>query len=197
MHRRHLLLGAGALTLAFMPTAWAANPAEDFVATNIQAGFNILNDSGAGAAERRQRFADFLIGLTDVRRVAIFSLGRYATGAEPADLEAYIAAYQNYALSIYQSYFQLYAGQTLKVISSRERAAGDFIVTTNMVGQGNAPLEVDFRVRTDGAKPLLVDVGVAGVWLALAQRDQFLATLAQNNGDIKALSAHLRALQTR
>ena len=197
MHRRHLLLGAGALTLAFALPAQAANPAEDFVAGNIQAGFNILNDGGMGAAERRQRFADFLLGLTDVRRVAIFSLGRYAAGVSQADLDAFIAAYQNYALSIYQSYFQLYAGQTLKVISSRERAAGDFIVTTNMAGQGNAPLEVDFRVRTDGAKPLLVDVAVAGVWLALAQRDQFLATLAQNNGDIKALTAHLQALYAR
>src|SRR6185295_17549673 len=65
MHRRAVLLGASALgfCLAAAPFAWAANPAEDFVATNIQAGFNILNDSGAGAAERRQRFADFLIGL--------------------------------------------------------------------------------------------------------------------------------------
>jgi len=70
-------------------------------------------------------------------------------------------------------------------------------VTTNMVGRGGAPLEVDFRVRTDGVKPLLVDVAVAGVWLALAQRDQFLATLAQNNGDIKVLTAHLQALPTR
>jgi len=197
MHRRHLLLGAGALTLAFALPAQAANPAEDFVANNIQAGFNILNDRSAVAAERRQRFADFLLGLTDVRRVAIFMLGRYAADAAPADLDAYIAAYQNYALSIYQSYFQLYAGQTLKVISSRERASGDFIVTTNMVGRGGAPLEVDFRVRTDGAKPLLVDVAVAGVWLALAQRDQFLATLAQNNGDIKALTAHLQAVSAR
>lgn len=196
MHRRDLLLGAGALTLAFSVPAWAANPAEDFVATNIQTGFNILNDNSVAPADRRQRFADFLLGLTDVRRVAIFMLGRYAAGAEPAVLDAYIAAYQNYALSIYQNYFQLYAGQTLKVISSRERAAGDFIVTTNMVAQGNAPLEVDFRVRTDGAKPVLVDVAVTGVWLALAQRDQFLATLAQNNGDIKALTAHLQALQT-
>jgi len=197
MHRRHLLLGAGALTLAFALPAQAANPAEDFVANNIQAGFNILNDRSAGAAERRQRFADFLLGLTDVRRVAIFMLGRYAADAAPADLDAYIAAYQNYALSIYQSYFQLYAGQTLKVISSRERASGDFIVTTNVVGRGGAPLEVDFRVRTDGVKPLLVDVAVAGVWLALAQRDQFLATLAQNNGDIKALTAHLQVVSAR
>jgi phospholipid transport system substrate-binding protein len=198
MYRRNFLLGAGALTLAFAPPALAANnPAEDFVATNIQAGFNILNDNGTAPADRRQRFADFLLGLTDVRRIAIFMLGRYAADADGADLEAYVAAYQNYLLSTYQSYFQLYAGQSLKVISSRERAAGDFIVTTNMVSQGNAPLEVDFRVRTDGAKPVLLDVAVAGVWLALAQRDQFLATLAQNNGDLKVLTAHLQALYPR
>lgn len=199
MHRRTVLLGASALgfCLAAAPMAWAANPAEDFVATNIQAGFNILNDGNTAPAERRQRFADFLLGLTDVRRVAIFMLGRYAAGAAQSDLDGYIAAYQNYLVSTYQSYFQLYAGQSLKVISSRERAAGDFIVTTNMVGQSGAPLEIDFRVRTEGAKPVLVDVGVAGVWLALAQRDQFLATLAQNNGDIKALTGHLQALQAR
>ena len=43
----------------------------------------------------------------------------------------------------------------------------------------------------------LVDLGIAGVWLALAQRDEFLAVMAQNNGDINALSAHLRAAQAR
>ena len=199
MHRRHILLGAGALIFvpALAPQAWAANPAEDFVSTNIQAGFDILNDQSLAPVARRDRFASFLLGLTDARRVALFLLGRYADGQSQEDLDAYVAAYQDYALSIYQAYFQLYAGQTLRVNSSRERAPGDFIVTTNMVGQPNLAMEIDFRVRTDGAKPLLVDVAVAGVWLALAQRDQFLATLAQNNGDIKALSAHLRALQTR
>jgi len=38
---------------------------------------------------------------------------------------------------------------------------------------------------------VLVDMGLAGIWLALAQRDQFVAVLGQNNGDIKALVAHL------
>ncbi|HET7084327.1 MAG TPA: ABC transporter substrate-binding protein [Rhizomicrobium sp.] len=198
MHRRHVLLSAGALTLAFTSLAQAnqaANAAEDFVATNIQAGFDILNDRAVGASARQQRFADLLLGLTDVRRVALFLLGRYAADASAADLDAYVAAYQDYALSIYRTYFQLYAGQSLKVVSSRERAPGDFIVTTNMAG--GAPMEIDFRVRTDGAKPMLVDVAVSGVWLALAQRDQFLATLAVNKGDIKALTAQLRALPSR
>jgi phospholipid transport system substrate-binding protein len=197
MNRRHLLLSAGALTILFAPAAWCANAAEDFVNGNIQAGFDILNDQGASPAQRRERFASFLLALTDVKRVALFLLGRYAAGAAQADLDTYVSAYQDYALRFYQSYFALYAGQTLRVISSRERAPDDFVVTTNIVGAKGTPMEIDFRVRTDGAKPVLVDLGVAGVWLALAQRDQFLAVLVQNNGDIKALTANLRSAQTR
>jgi len=195
MHRRNLLLGAGALTFApgFISAAWAANAAEAFVSGNIQAGFAILNDQSLALAARRDRFAAFLLGLTDARRVALFVLGRYANGQSQEDLDAYVAAYQDYALSIYQTYFELYAGQTLRVVSSRERAPGDFIVTTNMVGQPNMTMPIDFRVRTDGEKPLLVDVAVAGVWLGLAQRDQIQAQLARNNGDIKGLIVQLRA----
>ena len=197
MNRRHLLLGAGALSVSFAPLAMAANPAEAFIGGNIQAGFDILNDQSASAAQRRERFAAFLLGLTDVKRVALFLLGRYAANVSQSDLDAYVAAYQDYVLAVYQSYFARYAGQSLHVMSSRERAPGDFVVTTNLVGAGTAPMEVDFRVRTDGAKPVLVDLGIAGVWLALAQRDEFLAVMAQNNGDIKALTAHLRAAQAR
>ncbi|HKQ11376.1 MAG TPA: ABC transporter substrate-binding protein, partial [Rhizomicrobium sp.] len=132
MHRRHLLLSAGALTFAssFAPAAWAANVAEDFVSGNIQAGFDILNDRAVSADQRRERFAAFLLGLTDVKRVALFMLGRYAVDAPQADLDAYVGAYQDYATGRYQTYFALYSGQSLRVTSSRERAPGDFVVTT-------------------------------------------------------------------
>ena len=195
MKRRHLLLSAGALAIGFSTPAWAINPAEAFVSGNIQAGFDILNDPNASPAQRRTRFAAFLLGLTDVRRVALFMLGRYAQTASPADLDAYVAAYQDHVQSVYQTYFARYAGQSLHVTSSRERAPGDYVVAANLTGNGTAPMEVDFRVRTDGAKPLLLDIGVAGVWLAPAQQAEFLSVLSQNNGDINALSAHLRAAQ--
>jgi len=199
-HRRHFLLGAGALAFAFaFPVGnarAAANPAEEFISSNIQAGFDILNDRALGAGERGRRFASFLLELTDLKRVALFLLGRYAASASPTDLDAYVAAYRDYVLSVYQSYFALYAGQSLRVRASRERAPGDFIVNTDLVGQG-PPTQIDFRVRTDGAKPVLVDFAVDGVWLALTERDQFLSVLAQNNGDIKALTAHLGTLEQR
>jgi phospholipid transport system substrate-binding protein len=192
MHRRHFLLVTmtGVLGLSAAP-AWAADPAETFVTTSIQQGFDILNETGTGLPQRRERFAAFIIGLTDVRRVALFLLGRYAATAPPADIDSYVAAYRDYVLAVYQSYFALYAGQSLRVIDSRERAPNDYVVRTNIVGNNTAPMEIDFRVRTDGAKPLLVDMGLAGIWLSLAQRDQFVAVLGQNNGDIKALIAHL------
>jgi phospholipid transport system substrate-binding protein len=126
--------------------------------------------------------------------VAIFLLGQYASQASPADLDAYVAAYQGYILSVYELYFSRHAGQTLRVRTSRERAPGDYIVNTDMTG-ASQPMQIDFRVRTDGAKPVLVDVAVEGVWLALAERDQFVSVLGQNNGDVKVLTAHLRALR--
>lgn len=197
MNRRHLLLSAGALTVWFGSAARAANAAENFIGANIQAGFDILNDQAVTAVQRRERFAAFLLGLTDVKRVALFLLGRYAAGASQADLDVYVAAYQDYVLATYQSYFALYAGQSLRVTASRERAPNDFVVTTSMTGANSTPLPIDFRVRTEGPTPILVDLGVGGVWLSLAQRDEFLAVLARNNGDIKALSGHLRAAQSR
>ena len=192
MQRRYFLLGAGAAVSLSVVPAFAANPAEDFIAANIQAGFDILNDKSLTAESRKTRFAAFLLGLSDVKRVALFLLGKYAATMPPADVDAYVGAYQDYVLAVYQSYFARYAGQSLKVMSSRERAPQDFVVTTQMTGGSAAPVQIDFRVRTDGAKPVMVDLGVSGVWLALAQRDQFIAVLAQNNGDAKALIAHLR-----
>jgi phospholipid transport system substrate-binding protein len=192
MHRRLFLLATAAGSFGFSTApAWAADPAETFVATNIQQGFDILNDQSLSVTQRRERFAAFVIALTDVRRVAVFLLGRYASTATPADIEAYVAAYQDYILAVYQSYFSQYAGQSLRVIESRERAADDYVVRTMITGSNAVPMEIDFRVRTDGAKPVLVDMGFAGIWLALAQRDQFIAVLGQSNGDIKALIAHL------
>ncbi len=105
MNRRQLILAGAAGAFAFSSApALAANPAETFVSENIQRGFDILNATTASASERKTRFADFVIGLTDVKRVALFLLGPYAAKATPADTDAFVAAYQEYVQGVYQSY---------------------------------------------------------------------------------------------
>ena len=198
--RAFLAMSAATAAMLFtgLPAMAAANPAEDFVQDNIHKGLELLNNKQLSPDQRRVQFEGFLLGLTDMKRIADFTLGQYRRSASPADLAAFENAFQNYAVAVYQSYFAKYAGQTLKVTGSQTRAADDFIVATQLIdpndNSGQQPLEVDFRVRTDSGKTVVVDFSVAGIWLALEERDQFTAFLGQNNGNIHTLISHLSEL---
>lgn len=197
LKRRTLLaMFAAPLVLAGPAVAAAPNVAESFVDENIHKGLEILRDKRLSAVQRRDQFEGLLLTLVDVRRIALFTLGQYRRTAPEADVEAFINAFKNYAAAAYQSYFAKYTDQTLKVIGSTQRSPTDFIVQTNLVdpGSNQPPAEVDFRVRTDTGKPVLVDVAYQGIWLSLEQRDQFVAFLGQNNGDVRTLIAHLSDL---
>ena len=194
--RRTVLALAALLPLLIAgPAAAAGNVAETYVTDNIHRGLDLLNNKSLSAPQKREQFENFLVGLTDMKRIAMFTLGQYRRTASPAELDTFAAAFQNYATAVYQSYFAKYAGQTLKVTGSTQRSADDFIVATALIDpndkSGQPPLEVDFRIRTDGPKPVVVDFSVAGIWLALEERDQFTAFLGQNNGNLKELDAHL------
>jgi phospholipid transport system substrate-binding protein len=189
------MMAAAPLLLAASP-AFAANVAEAFVGDNINRGLAILNNKQLSQPQRRDQFESFLLGLVDIRRIGLFTLGQYRRSASPEDTEAFIAAFKNYATAAYQSYFTKYSGQTLKVTGSTERAPTDFIVNTQLIEPGSSqpPANVDFRVRTDTGKPVLVDVAYQGIWLSLTERDQFVSFLGQNNGNLRALIPHLSDL---
>jgi phospholipid transport system substrate-binding protein len=196
--RSFLVMAVATAASLAMSVPALASPAEDYVQNNISKGLSILNNKQLSTDQRRAQFEGFLLGLTDMKRIADFTLGQYRRAASPADLAAFENAFQNYATAVYQSYFAKYAGQTLKVTGSQARTPDDFIVSTQLIDpadhSGQEPLEVDFRVRTDTGKPVVVDFSVAGIWLALEERDQFTAFLGQNNGNIPMLVSHLGEL---
>lgn len=185
----------GGLLAATGPVAAAGGGAEAFVQSNVSRGLGILNNKSTSVEQRRVQFEQFILGLTDMKRIANFTLGQYKRTATPQEQEQFAAAFQNYATAVYQSYFSKYSGQTLRVTGSQERAPGDTIVQTQMIDpndrSGNQPLEVDFRVLSDGGKFVVIDFSVAGIWLAIEERDQFSSFLGQNNGSIPTLIKHL------
>ena len=194
------LFVASAATVAAGQSA-AANappPAEAFVQQNVQAGLTILNNHSASTDQKREQFEHFILGLTDMKRIANFTLGQYRRSATPQEQDEFATAFQGYAIAVYQSYFSKYSGQILKVTGSQERQPGDTIVQTVMIDpndkSGQQPLEVDFRVLGESGKFVVIDFSVAGIWLALEERDQFSAFLGQNNGSIATLISHLKEL---
>jgi len=189
--RRSLALAL--FLLAIPVAAQAATPAETFIQDNVQKGLAILKDSSLSTDARRTQFQSFLESLTDIHRIAVFTLGAAAKSAPPADVDAFAEAFRGYAAAVYQDQLAHYSGQTLKVTGSIQRAPGDFVVQTVVLepAGGQAGDEVDFRVSDSGGKLQVIDASVAGVWLALQERDQFTAFLAQHNNDVKALAADL------
>jgi len=187
-------------------SAAAANPAEAFVQQSVDRGYAILNNASLSAEQRRTQFRDFMLSLTDTNRIGLFTLGQYATGASPADLTAFENAFTDYASAVYESRLSKYKGQTLRVTGSTERAADDVIVNADIVNPGapngteankqaNAqPIKVAFRVRkTMDGRPIITDMEVEGVWLALSERSDFTGFLQQHGGSIAALTDHLRS----
>ena len=174
--------------------AAAASPAETFVQQNIDKGYAILNAS-LSDDQRRAQFRTFMLGLTDTRRIGMFTLGQYANGASKADLDKFTDAFIDYAVAVYESRLSKYKGQTLKVTGSSERAADDIVVNADVVNPNSSngqPFKVGFRVRkTSDGHPIITDMQVEGVWLALSQRSDFTGFLQQHGGSLAALTENL------
>ena len=197
------LLAALAIALPMLAApavhAAAANPAEAFVQENVDRAFAILNDTSLSEEQRYMQFRDLILSLMDARRIGMFTLGAYANSASKEDIDAFIAAFSDYTIRfIYGAGFAQTRGQAPKVTGSLQRAADDVVVNCEVASpnsQNAQPIKVAFRVRksADG-RPIVTDLQVEGVWLALLQRSDFSAFLQQNGGRIADLTSDLQRL---
>jgi len=189
--RAFLAIAFGALAFASTETASADPAAEAFTQHLVDQGVAILRNTGDPG--RRAKFRDFINQYADIRATAGFTLGVYKRTAVPAEFEAFVLAFKDYATAVYEARLDQYKGQTLKVVGSEDRKPGDVVVNTIVVDpNAREPLRVGFRVLGGGGNYRFVDVQVEGIWLAVDQRDQFAAFLSQHRGSIPALTAHLQ-----
>lgn len=202
------LIVAPATLLPVVQTAQAQSvsgepAAEQFVRTDLQRGMDILNNHSLSDADRRAQIREFLTSLTDIRRIALFTLGPMRQYATPAQIDQFVDAFRNYAIAAYESQLSGYSGQSLSVTGSIQTAPNEYIVKTVLVdpaeraGRRSDPIEVDLRVANDNGQYAVTDLAIAGVWLGFEERDQFTAWLGDHNGDFGALIVHLNVLTER
>ena len=197
--RQAMVLGALAILWPHAARAAAANPAEVFVQENVDRAFVILNNAELSEEQRYMGFRELILSLMDARRIGMFTLGPYANRASPAEIESFITAFSDYTIRfIYGAGFAQTEGNPPKVTGSTQRAADDVVVSCEVNGPNAQPIKVAFRVRrsADG-RPIVTDLQVEGVWLALLQRSDFSAFLQQNGGRIADLTADLQRLARR
>lgn len=199
--RALVILAVLAAPLALQSQPAHADPAaEAWAAQNVQRGLAILNKKQPRVA-RRDEFKTFLLGLIDIDRVALYTLGAGRRTATPAQQAAFVEAFKDYAEAVYESRLAQYSGQTLKVTSSAPIPGkqGETIVRTVLLDPHNPsanadPLEVDFRIAQTGGRYQVLDASVGGIWLAILEHDDFDSYLGQAGGSVPKLVEHLHKL---
>ena len=198
-----IVTAAAALALGYA-VLFAAGPAhaspetEAFIQETIDDGYVILNDASLSDDERFNRFREFMLSLTDLRRIATFTLGPYVNRASEAEVNEFVDAFSEYAVTVYEDRLSQYTGQTMRVVGSEDRAGEqlDSVVNATVVDPANPnaqPFNVAFRVRSGEQRDMIItDMQVEGVWLAISQRADFTSFLQRNNGSLPALSESLR-----
>lgn len=188
------LAAAGALSAA--PAAVAAVPrdagAEQFVQTQGGRLVAILADRTRSPAQRISAFRAQVDAIADVPRITFFVLGKYARSITTEQMQRFAPVFRDYAQDVYQRQLMEFSGRSLTVTGSVVRVPGDVVVTTTITG-GSQPGEVSWRVLGGGANWKVVDVQVAGVWLAITQQQDFVSTIDNHGGDVDALISQLQA----
>lgn len=197
MISRKWILSATMLAFTALP-AFADTQTEEYVRTNANDVLASLNTPGLTAAERRVQFQTYMDEFTNLDAVARFVIGKYAKRFSDEEMEAYLETFRNYALVVYEFYFNEYRGRDVKVVGSTDRNARDSIVDTEIVRADGQELEVRWRVLNRGGKYQVVDVALNAegnlIWLAIEQQAQFLSILDQNNGSSEALIAKINSM---
>jgi phospholipid transport system substrate-binding protein len=186
----------GATVLAQAPRDYAA---EAFVQTQGQRAVSILGDRSRSAQDRIGAFRALVEDITDVPRIMNFVLGKYARTITPDQRRRFAPIFREYEQAFYREQLSAFQGDTLVVTGSLVRRPGDVLVKTTISGgDASQPAEVYWRVLGTGANRKVVDLEVAGVWLAITQQQDFVSTIDNHGGDIDALISQLeKQLQAR
>ena len=142
------------------------------------------------AQSEQARVADAVLSHIDTDAIARFTLGRHGRTLAANDRARFKAAYEAFLRRQIEANAHQFSGVEVNVVDTAARNARDAIVTTE-IRRGSEPLKVRWRVIERSGKWSVVDLEVAGIWLAIEQRAQVAAILGRPGADIEDVIAQL------
>jgi phospholipid transport system substrate-binding protein len=195
---RGLLLAA---LLSSAPAAFADRKSESFVEANASSVLKALNDRSITNDQRSERFGAYMNQFAHLPSIARRVLGVHGRGLSEAEFNTYFAAFEKYAMAVYEVQLDQFRGADIKVTGSTDIDARRSQVRTLIRStQSGRDTEVvwDVLAAQDGKSYRVRDVGLnldgSLLWLAQDQQAQFEAFLDRNNGDVNKLVAKINQM---
>ena len=121
-------------------------------------------------------------------QIARFVLGRQVRSLNPDDQARFAEAYRRHVKDLILHHAQRFEPRAINIVSERARRPGDMIIETQVELDGEDTAEtVRWRLLLIDETWKLVDIQVAGAWLAIEQRAQIAALFDRHGGNLDAV----------
>lgn len=184
------------LGIAILSAAWAlpvhADQAVDQVRVLADGAIQILSDETLSNRDRRNKFRDLFVAGADIEAIGKFVLGKYRKKMIAENRMAeYQAVFKEYVVNIYASRLGSYSGESFDVGEAHYVGENEAMVKST-INSESGPIKLDWRMLKAEDDYRVIDIHVAGISMAVEQRDSFGAFISQNQGDLGALIEHLK-----
>lgn len=147
----------------------------------------------APVSVKAQNFKAIFTKAVDLKKIARFTLGRFAKTASEQDVRAFTAAFTDNVVDTWTGRFDSYAGEKIVFTDARQENGKDVYVRSELLmTDGANKIEIIWRVSMKNGKTNLVDLIVEGVSMILSYRNEYTAILQQNGGNVADLAEKLK-----
>jgi ABC-type transporter MlaC component len=186
---------AGVASLAAGRGAMAAiDPAEAYVSGIADEVMSLAN-SGEKGIGLRTKFASLLGRYINLRSIANYALGTWASKLPADKKDEFYKLVNNYSAALFVYYVDDFKGTTLEIMSNAKQ--GKFITIQSAIKRkGGGREQVRWRLLPAEGGFRVSDVNLKGIWLTISMKDRFNKVLKQSKGNFEALFDELREAET-
>ena len=125
----------------------------------------------------------------DIKGIGFYSLGSARKDLNDSQKKIYFDLFEGYFLKSFSSRLSEYTNPKIEVKSKKILNKNYTIVNSVLISTPDRPeVQIDWRVYTKNPDdPLIRDLIIEGLSLAVAQKAEFTSILNSNDGDINAL----------
>ncbi len=185
-----LMIGLGSAPARSNPASAAS--AVDFVQGLSEEVLTLLGETNPDDDTFTDQFRAFIMKGFDVATVGRIALGPYWRRATPEQQIEYQALFSDYIVMTYASRFRQFSGETLEVTGFIEVDEDETIVTSQIIRPNNPTIQIDWHVRAEPEKNVVLDIIIEGLRLTRTLRDEFSDLIRVGGGDLEVLLQVLR-----
>jgi phospholipid transport system substrate-binding protein len=186
-----------AVAFAFLlasPAAIAAGEASTLITDLSSKALAIVTEKGVTTPERQKRLTGIVLDGFDLQGMARFVLGHYWQSASDAERQEFTSVFSDYLVHTYAARTDDYTGSSFHVLGERARSETLTLVNAEVIRPGTtAPVKVIWQVIKTANGYKIADVSVAGISLAITEREEFSAIMQRNGGHVSGLIQQLRS----